>query len=60
MTSHQIVRVVAVRNCFVSTVGPVFVALFVGSAVMVRCARSRVLTIDADLVLVNVVAMRVV
>ena len=60
MTFHQIVRVVSVGHCFVSTVGPVFMALLVASAIMVRGTRRRVFPAHADLVFVNIVDVRVV
>jgi hypothetical protein len=60
VTLHQVVRMVAVRNRFVSATGPVFVAFFVRSAIVVRGTRCRVFPAYADLVLVNMVTMRMV
>lgn len=60
VTAHQVVRVVAVRNCFVSTIRPVFVAFLMGSAIVIRRTRCRVFSTYCDLVLVNMVAVCVV
>ena len=60
MTFHQVIRVVSVGHCFVSTIGPVFMALLVASAIMVRGTRRRVFPAHSDLVFVNMVAVRVV
>ena len=57
---NQVVGVVAVRNSLVSASRPVFVALFMSAAIVVRGTRCRVLPAYADLMLVNVIAVCVV
>ena len=60
MTFHQVVRVVTVRNRFVSAIWPMFVVLVMRSAIVVRGTRCWVLPTYADLMLVNMVTVRVV
>ena len=59
VTFDKIVRMVAVRNCLVSAIGTMFVAFFVSFAIVVRSARCGVFPTYADLMLVNMVTMRV-
>jgi hypothetical protein len=54
---HHVVGMAAVWNRFVSATGPVFVAVLVSAAIVIRGARFRVLPAHVDLVLVDVVAM---
>ena len=60
MTFHQVVRVVTVRNRFVSAIWPMFVVLVMRSAIVVRGTRCWALPTHSDLVLVNMVTVRVV
>jgi hypothetical protein len=53
VTFHEVICVVAVRNRFVSTIGPMFVSRLMGFAVVIRGTRRRILRAYADLVLVN-------
>lgn len=60
MTVHQVVGVISVRHRLVSTIGTVFMALVVASAIMLRSTPRWVFSAHADLVFVNMVTMRVV
>jgi hypothetical protein len=60
VTFHQIVGVVAVRNRLVSAIGPMFVALLVPAAIVVRGTRCRVLPAYADFMLVKMVTVGMV
>ena len=60
VTFHQEVRVVAVRNRFVSAIGTVFVGLLVRAAIVVRGTRCRVFSTHGDSVLVNMTSVRAV
>jgi hypothetical protein len=60
VTFHQVVGVVAVRNGFVSAIGPVFVGHLVRPAIVFRGARSRVFRAYRDCVFVKMVTVRAV
>jgi hypothetical protein len=58
VTSYQIVGVITVRNRFVAAIGPVFVAVLMPSAFVVRSTRRRVLPAYSDLMLISVITVR--
>jgi len=57
---HQVVSMVTMGNCFVSARGTMLMALLVAAAIVVRRAGFRILAAHGDLMLVNMIAMRVV
>ena len=58
VTFHQVIGMVAVRNRFVSAIGPVFVSFLVSFAIVVRGTRCLVFSTYGDSVLVNMTSMR--
>ena len=56
---HQVVGMIAVGNRLVSAVGPVFVVFLVPTAFVLRGTRCLVFTTDGNLVLVNMITVRV-
>jgi len=60
VTVHQVVGMVAVRNRLVSAIRPMYMAFLVPSAIVVRGTRCRVFSTYGDLVLVNMITVRVV
>jgi len=54
----QVIGVIAMRNCLVAAIGAVFVAVLMPSAFVVRGTRCRVLPAHSDLVLINVITVR--
>jgi hypothetical protein len=59
MTLYQVIHVVAVRNCFMTTTGTVLVAFFVLSAIVSRSALCRIASSDGNLVLVHTIGLHV-
>jgi len=60
VTVYEVVGMVAVRNRLVSAIGPVSMALLVPAAIVVRGTGCRVFPAHTDLMLVNMITVRVV
>lgn len=59
MALYEVIHMVAVRNCFMTAVGAVLMALFVLSAVVFRSALFRIASTDGNLVLVHPIGFHV-
>jgi hypothetical protein len=59
MALYQVIHMVAMRNCFMTTIGTMLMALFVLSAVVSRRALCRIASTDGNLVLAHMITVDV-
>jgi hypothetical protein len=59
MALYQVIHMIAMRNCIMTAIGTMLMALFVRSALVCRRALCRITSADGDLVLVHAIGFDV-